>query len=293
MPYSSDVEEQLARQQEEEERRRAEMEEIAQLERMAAQQEQPLDEAKQLVKQKAKQLTGQLGKRVVSAAARGLWTVLVWIGSALAATFPIWGPIVLCLFVLVALVSVCNSSYLDSPQVAGLKLTVAAIPGDICGDLSPQGHPSRSGGAGGGTKFGWDPADLVALSGVSVDPQTSDPRVRQCMFVKVQQIFNAAAAARLNITVTSAYRSDDFPSRHAYGEAVDIAIRPASPNQQQIARLVQIGRNAGFTPPAGDTIDEYNNPTERTSGGHVHVEFNGISATESNCAPYPNPPAPA
>ncbi len=214
----------------------------------------------------------------------------------LGASFPVWGPIVLvlggALLVIVIMIVGCNQTGLT-----GLVTRAASkfFPIDVCKQLAFNG--GTSGGGGGGASFAWEPADLVALSGVSVDSQTSDPRVRQCMLGKVQQIVGAAASAGVQVTITSAFRSGDFPSRHAFGEAVDISIRPP-PSQPwssnpQIAKLVQIAKGAGFNPPPGDTIDEYNHPVERTSGGHVHVEFNKISADGSYCAPYPNPPAPS
>jgi hypothetical protein len=231
----------------------------------------------------------------------------------LASTAWLWGPALAILlglalifgifmFITISAVAYCNSSgFSGLGAQAASKLSWLSGNGDFCNALAIDTTPTvrtdkRSGGAGGGTSF-WEPADLVALGGVSVDPQTSDPRVRQCMLPKVQEIFAAANAAGLNVSITSAFRTGDFPSRHAFGEAVDIVIRPtpAKPwsSNTQISKLVQIAKNAGFTPAKGDTLDEYNKPIEgRTSGGHVHVEFNKISADASYCAPYTNAPAP-
>ncbi len=231
-----------------------------------------------------------------------------------AATSEIWVPIlaiflIICLmlglffFITTAAIAYCNDSGAAGWAVwATSKVSGLSGNGDFCKALAintnatPELYTGGRAGGGGQTTSFWEPADLVALGGVSIDTQTSDPRVRSCMLPKVQQIFAAANAVGINITITSAFRSGDFPSRHAFGEAVDIAIRPspAKPwnTNTQISKLVQIAKNAGFTPTQGDTIDEYNNPVERTSGGHVHVEFNKISTSASYCALYPNAPAP-
>ncbi len=204
----------------------------------------------------------------------------------------------LVMLIFTIMVAGCNQRGLKGAAARGASSVASWLRGmpDVCKSLTFNGGTSGGAGASGSFDNLWEPSDLVPLSGITVDAQASDPRVRQCMLPKVQQIMNAARAAGLTVTITSAFRSGDFPSRHAYGEAVDISLRPV-PSQpwssnSQIARLVQIAKSAGFNPPAGDTLDEYNRPVERTSGGHVHVEFNKISATASNCAPYSNPPAP-
>lgn len=89
---------------------------------------------------------------------------------------------------------------------------------------------------------------------------------------------------KLDIVLTSAYRPGSIVTRtgklsaHSRGEAVDIALLNPTALQYssdpRVARLVQIAQSVGFTDPAGDTLDEYMNPTEGASGGHVHVEFN-------------------
>jgi hypothetical protein len=295
------VDEDLAAQREEEERRKAALAEQQQQDILEAQQAE--EEQQTLERQAQQQSLGNQASNVAKDQAkkwakRGLWNIL-------AATWEIWVPALLILCGIGLIISVvlmvpivgCQgpASFSDGAGITAVKLLVASMPGDVCSALTQSNQTPRSGGGGGGGDF-WQPDDLVALSGVSIDPGTSDPRVRQCMLGKVQQIYSAATAAGLQVTITSAFRSSDFPSRHAFGEAVDIALRPTPTvpwrTNPQIANLVQIARGAGFVPPTGDTIDEYNNPLERTSGGHVHVEFNRISANGSYCAPYPNPPAP-
>ena len=78
------------------------------------------------------------------------------------------------------------------------------------------------------------------------------------------------------LVITSAYRPESTGSAHQRGEAVDIALRPVptSKSDPRIAQLFAIGQSVGFVTPVGDTIDEWNNPQEKTSAGHIHVEFN-------------------
>ena len=112
----------------------------------------------------------------------------------------------------------------------------------------------------------------------------------------------------LDITITSAYRPGSVvqpsgvPSAHGRGEAVDIALRnptvPVHGTDPRIAQLIQIAQSAGFTGQAGDTVDEYANPTcegQTSCGGHVHVEFNLIPNGHGrsfcdNGPPVANPP---
>ncbi len=224
----------------------------------------------------------------------------VFAGPALAIVGIIVLIFLLVLFILVVMLAKCNEDTWSGTGARALSTVssfLGIIPSDVCAQLTidknvqtvTQKAPIS----------GWEPADLVPLAGVLVDTSASDPRVRQCMLPKVQEVVGNAQKAGLNVTITSAFRKGGFPSRHAFGEAVDIALRPIparplSPDAQaKISTLVKIAKAAGFNPPPGDTIDEYNNPTENTTGGHVHIEFNKIDVNGSFCAPYPNPPAPS
>jgi hypothetical protein len=42
----------------------------------------------------------------------------------------------------------------------------------------------------------------------------------------------------------------------------------------RVNRLAGLFEAEGFKPPAGDTLDEYTNPTEAATGGHIHAEYN-------------------
>ncbi len=88
----------------------------------------------------------------------------------------------------------------------------------------------------------------------------------------------------LDIVITSAYRPGAIVagtnrlSAHGRGEAVDIALRNPSisgpSSDPRLTQLLEIARSIGFATPVGDTLDEYNRPTEGATGGHVHIEFN-------------------
>ncbi len=93
----------------------------------------------------------------------------------------------------------------------------------------------------------------------------------------------------LDIVITGAYRPGAIVagtnrlSAHGRGEAVDIALRnptvPMRSSDPRIAQLVSIAKGIGFTPATGNTLDEYANPTEGATGGHVHIEFNAPNGT--------------
>jgi hypothetical protein len=170
MPYSSDIEEDLAQQQDEEdERRAAELEEINQLERMAAlesQQQQTQSAAAQMVAQRARGAASAAGKRLAQAGGRAAVaaasSTLSAIGSFLAASAVVWVPIliviVLAIVTIFSITTICNSSVLDGPGMAAGKLAVKLLPGDACAmfklpnintqipsQLTPPGQPPPSG----------------------------------------------------------------------------------------------------------------------------------------------------
>lgn len=297
----ADVEQELQQEQEkrdEEAKRKSRLNQLRQFSVEQAKQ-QAKQYAKNVAKQAIKKGASQLGKRFAAqGAAQG--------GAAVAAaTSEFWVPalvIIVAILLIVGLILVITTSVAAACQEGGVSGLVARLGSSAASlfidtDICKQIGVATKGGSGSGGGDFWEPVDLVDLAGVAVDFETSDPRVRSCMLPKVQEIFTKARAAGLEIVITSAYRRGDFPSRHAYGEAVDIALVPVPPKpwagNAKIAKLVEIGREVGFTPPKGDTLDEYNKPIEgRTTGGHVHVEFNAISEQASHCAPYANYPAP-
>jgi hypothetical protein len=242
-----------------------------------------------------------LKKDVKGVAKKGIWELLVAAAPWLLPALGILSAIILVLgaamFILVVMIAKCNEDSWTGTAVRAASW-IGIIPGDICAQLAISTNFQTASQQAPIT--GWEPSDLVPLAGVLVDTEARDPRVRQCMLSKVQSIMNTARASGIDVVITSAFRKGDFPSRHAFGEAVDIALRPVPSRpftneaRGKIAQLVQIAKSAGFNPPLGDTLDEYNNPIEgRTTGGHVHIEFNKIDVNRSHCAPYPNAPAPA
>ncbi|MEO8065621.1 MAG: hypothetical protein ABI643_02055 [Candidatus Doudnabacteria bacterium] len=163
--------------------------------------------------------------------------------SFLGASFPVWGPILGVLagamLVIIILIAGCNQTGASGSVTRGVSFVAGIFGADICKNLTF--NAGTSGGAGAGASFA------------------------------------------LDITITSAYRAGALTagggySAHGRGEAIDIALRNPTVSvhgsDPRIAQLVAIGRSAGFIPAAGDTLDEYTNPAENATGGHVHVEFN-------------------
>jgi len=247
MPNYSEVEEELLAQQQEEEERAQALEEQRQIDRLQAQQESPSNQLAQAGTNLAKKLIKDAAEEEAVAAATAA-------GSAIVASAPIWGPIVgilaavllilgLGVFVIISMASACNADGVTgfAARLGSWGAGVLGISTDVCKDLSFQG--GQSGGAGASGAFD-----------------------------------------KLTIVITSAYRPGSIVagtntlSAHSRGEAVDIALRnptvPIRGSDPRIAQLVQIAKSAGFVPAAGDTLDEYTNPTEGASGGHVHIEFN-------------------
>lgn len=163
----------------------------------------------------------------------------------LAASFPVWGPIlgvlVAAMFVIIVLIAGCNQTGLTGVGVRVISKIGGVFSADICKNLTFNG--GASGGAGASGTAG--PMDIVITS-----------------------------AFRPGAIVAGTSRL----SAHGRGEAIDIALRnptvPKFSTDSRIAELVQIVKSAGFTPLAGDTLDEYTTSLEGTTGGHIHIEFN-------------------
>jgi hypothetical protein len=243
MATHSDVEDELLAEQQRQFEQQQQQERIAAMQQAEEErQNSPVNQAADYAKKAVK---GMVKDAAVEAA-----------GSAIAASAPVWGPILGILvvvmlvmgagfFVIGTMVSYCNAGGASGFMAStGSKLASIAgiIPDDVCSQLAVKPGGS-SGGAGGGATF-----------------------------------------TGIDIIITSAYRPGAIVagtsrlSAHGRGEAVDIALRnptvPIRGTDPRIAQLVQIARSAGFNPAAGDTLDEYTNPTEGASGGHIHVEFN-------------------
>lgn len=65
-------------------------------------------------------------------------------------------------------------------------------------------------------------------------------------------------------------------SKHAAGEAFDFTVKDASEANASIKRLQEVAKKYGFTIKA---INEYANPSGRSTGGHVHVSVLGYKGT--------------
>lgn len=191
--------------------------------------------------------------------------------GAATASAPIWGGILAIIaviglimafvfVVLMVMIVKCNE---DSWSGTGARAAstvaswVGVIPEDVCEQLAFEGGSSGGGGASGS----WTDTSIVITS-----------------------------AYRPGAVVAGTNRL----SAHGRGEGVDIALRNPnySANDPRLAQILQIARSVGFTPPAGDALDEYTNPTEGATGGHIHLEFNTNSSNVTYCdnTPVKNPP---
>lgn len=65
-------------------------------------------------------------------------------------------------------------------------------------------------------------------------------------------------------------------SKHAVGQAFDFTVKDASEANASIKRLQEVAKKYGFTIKA---INEYANPSGRSTGGHVHVSVLGYKGT--------------
>jgi hypothetical protein len=147
--------------------------------------------------------------------------------------------------------------------------------------------------------------DLVAITGIPTSGSL-DARLRPCMLAHVQLVYRQAQRLGINFQITSAYRPGAYVagsnpprlSSHSRGEAVDVQIVPPGSLQDPVVRrrwmndddfqkkintLVGLFESEGFRPAPGDTLDEYNHPTEGATGGHIHVEYNSPVNGNSYC----------
>lgn len=301
------LEEQLAEAQRKRDEQRQYKDETERLAQQYQEEQQDLDEylrmqefeeAQQRQRTQAQILAQDAAKKAIKEVAKKVAT-RTGMRAAIVATSEIWGPIlgvVAVIAVILGLVFLVTTVAVASCNDTGglgwaTWFTSKVLPGDFCNQLSFQG--GRSGGAGATAEFPPPVTQLVNITGVPVDPQTSDPRLRPCMLGHVQALYNAAQRNNIDFVITSANRPGAVVagttrlSAHGRGEAVDIAIRPtgtlSDPEfQRKVRTLVALSTAEGFRPPRGDTLDEYNRPTEGASGGHIHIEFNS-TATGSYC----------
>lgn len=203
--------------------------------------------------------------------------------------------IVLAIGLIVAIpTAICNSGGIKGTVIkAGAKVLSwgGVLPIDLCKqltfnsttpqDATPQTNSSIV-----------PPSDLVPITGVPIDPGTSDPRVRRCMLSYIQDLYKRSQQAKLDWVITGAYRPNaivagtDNLSAHARGEAVDIALRnpkdPLYSPDPRIDKLIGVAAVEGFRPAQGDTLDEYRYPTKGAIAGHAHIEFNINQATNGS-----------
>lgn len=193
---------------------------------------------------------------------------------------------------------ICNDAGWKS-RVVRIASTVASwtnlTSGDICAAFAalPGAGPGSGMAVQPPTQDAPPPGqDLVAISGVPVEG-ASNPQLRPCMMAHIQLIYNEAQKLGINFVITSAYRNTTVAdsgslSAHARGEAVDIALRPRGDLRdpefnKKVRTLVGIAEAAGFKPPQGDTLDEYNKPTSGATAPHIHIEYNTPPNGKSYC----------
>jgi|GEM_PF-6872895 hypothetical protein len=196
----------------------------------------------------------------------------------LGATFPVWGTILLALFVIMGFVGGCNGS--TEFRIASLGACEPFI----------VGTGGQSGGAGQTTTI---PSGLLSVipqqyvKPSAFGPAKFDyPKLNPNFANIVNQIMSQAQSQGLNVLVTSALRQPGGPegySCHYLGEAVDIDFQPAIPiganqtpaNAALIDKLLTIVRAAG----PGFVQDEYRRPSRGATAGHVHL---GLTS-DPNC----------
>jgi hypothetical protein len=306
-PMSAEDEDDIARQMEEEDNSKRNDSRLQQIK----------DSAKNKALNKAKK---ELGKDTVKfmarqGAATGVRSGLVWALSSIGGVLLAIIALIAAFIMLIMLVKyTCEQDSSWKGKIARSASYVASSrPGkwlgldkyNICGKLdafstvkqnqlpvvpTPQAAPAAD-------------LDLVPISGIPTSG-SGDWRLRSCMLRRVQIIYSNAQAVGIDFVITSAYRPGAVvtgtgrASAHSRGEAVDLVIVPrdqrlaamtpaqrlADPAfQRLVSRLVQISINEGFYPQRGDTLDEYNRPTEGATGGHVHIEFNTAPSGGSYC----------
>lgn len=165
---------------------------------------------------------------------------------------------------------------------------------DVCAEVG-KFNASNSGDIQQPTQASPPPGtDLVAIGSRVPVEGVSDPRLRECMLVHIEIIRAKAKTLGIDFVITSAYRpgalvgSTGRLSAHGKGEAVDIALRPKGAVtdvafMKKVRDVVGISLAEGFKYPAGNTLDEYSDPTEDATGGHIHIEYNTAPNGGSYC----------
>lgn len=292
---ASEFEDELAEIGEEDSQALAETNELEQqyaLEMEEAQnKERTQNRIKNLAENAVKKEAVALGKKAVkTAATSAARSIAVAVAPYVGGVLLVLGAIVLVFVILIVILDYnCNQTGVSGTTTRAMSFIGAKlgyIPADACTVLTqaktaigfktgnpPDKTPDQTG----------PDSDLVSIADLP-SAGVSNPQVRECMEPGVREIFARAQAAGISLVLTSAYRPESTTaggglSAHSRGEAVDIAIRPVGQLSDpafkaKIRALVNIAINVGYTPAVGDTLDEYANPAENATGGHVHVEYN-------------------
>lgn len=82
-------------------------------------------------------------------------------------------------------------------------------------------------------------------------------------------------------------------SKHALGLAFDTSLSDPSKSAEAAEAIRNRLRGAGLSDQAFKVIDEYRNPSSRSTGGHLHTQFNSREAAEQYAQSMGVKPTPA
>jgi len=134
-----------------------------------------------------------------------------------------------------------------------------------------SGKTPLSGGAGASTSSGVDRGDLIAegLKLKQGDVQAPGARVDSRLIDLSQQIQNTIPDFKYFSSFNDQYHQQNSPnSQHTKGRAVDFTLT-STPSVKEGRDIVAQLKSMGFS----HAIDEYNNRTEKSTGGHIHAQL--------------------
>ncbi|MGE5297803.1 MAG: hypothetical protein ACM3KM_01435 [Acidobacteriaceae bacterium] len=270
---------------------------------------QRLEAVKEKAKEKAKQeVEKKLEKAAVKQVAEKSLMSVVWpfIAAILPWVVGFFAIILLIVILFSYIIQQCNrEGLIGTAARTGSKIAnMIGFSQDICKIFKIGGSNAGSMSSTeytGSRSVAQIEAELVPITGVPVDPNLPAWRamVRSCMLRKIQQLYALSQQQGISWVVTSGYRPESTGSYHQSGEAADLALRNPTPVQNmgirppnyiipgsvpptgdpRIAQLAALARQV-FLNPQADVIDEYNQPSSKTEGGHIHVEYNLNRATD-------------
>ena len=158
-----------------------------------------------------------------------------------------------------------ESEYLKNQGRPGVVAPGGASSG-AGGGAAPAGGGSAGGGGGSGAGGGSNALlqGLNIKSGESTAGGDVDPKLAT-LASKIAEKFPGVRFTALN----DAWHQQNSPkSKHALGQAVDFTL-PNKPDAQAGAAIVSALKDMGFSM----GIDEYNSPSAKATGGHIHAQL--------------------